>query len=144
MKRITYYYHNRSQWRNPGVAEGEPDKVQWLDETTQLPCLIVRNHSGAWCGYVGVPPGHRYHGASYDDVPANCHGGLTFANHAYCNEDGTCIGQVSEGPDPTWWLGFDCSHCFDSCPAYDTMSGGIYRDMQYVIREVEELAKQLL
>jgi len=37
---------------------------------------------GAWCGYVGVPKGHPYHGNSYDHdgVNVDVHGGLSFAN----------------------------------------------------------------
>jgi hypothetical protein len=40
---------------------GEPDKAQWPDPSTGLPCLAVRNRFGVWCGYVGVSPGHRYY-----------------------------------------------------------------------------------
>jgi hypothetical protein len=41
-----------------GEWDDEPDKMQWQDEATGLPCLIVRGPVGALCGYVGVPEGH--------------------------------------------------------------------------------------
>ncbi len=70
---------DKSKWKR-GPWDSEPDKVQWLDETTGLPCLIVRGPVGALCGYVGVDGGHFYYGKSCDDVDASVHGGLTFAH----------------------------------------------------------------
>lgn len=56
---------NRGQWDN------EPDKVQWIDDTTGLDCLIVRTHRGNLCGYVGVGPDHVLSGIEYDqECPA--------------------------------------------------------------------------
>lgn len=79
MKTIEYKnIVDKSEWGR-GYWENEPDKVQWLDEASGLPCLIVRGPLGAWCGYVGVPEGHPKHGQEYDDVGADVHGGLTFA-----------------------------------------------------------------
>lgn len=49
----------------PGPWEEEPDKRQWTDPATGLPCLIVRNRLGGLCGYVGVPPSHPWYGRDY-------------------------------------------------------------------------------
>ena len=73
-----YRTTDKSAW-NRGPWDQEPDKRQWQDEATGLPCLIVRGPAGALCGYVGVPEGHPAHGKDYDDVEVSCHGGLTFA-----------------------------------------------------------------
>ena len=55
----------------PGPWDNEPDKIQWVDETTGLDCLMVRNWWGSWCGYVGVPEGHPlYEVGTYDESPA--------------------------------------------------------------------------
>lgn len=50
---------DRSTWGN-GPWDGEPDKMYWVDEETQLPCLMVRANpeTGNWCGYVAVEPDH--------------------------------------------------------------------------------------
>ena len=50
-----------------GPWDDEPDKVQWVDPTTGLDCLMHRNHMGAWCGYVGVPEGHKFYGVGYSE-----------------------------------------------------------------------------
>ncbi len=136
-------HEDKSTWAN-GVWQNEPDKVQWVDEDSGLDCLAVRNHYGAWCGYVGVPAGHPLHGKSHDDCPDfDVHGGLTFSDG--CHEptrqqyDKHCsmypgqpvksFEEWSKGemasrichvarPDvgEVWWLGFDCAHGFDLCP----------------------------
>jgi hypothetical protein len=87
MKTIKYRTMDKSTW-GPGPWQEEPDKVQWQDEASGLPCLIVRNSFGNWCGYVGVAPGHPWHGKDYnglhltpDDYGPDVHGGLTFADN---------------------------------------------------------------
>jgi hypothetical protein len=60
---------DKSTW-DAGAWMDEPDKVEWRDEATGLPCLAVRGPMGAWCGYVGVPPDHPDHGSDYDGVDA--------------------------------------------------------------------------
>ncbi|MDE2096384.1 MAG: hypothetical protein KGL39_03995 [Patescibacteria group bacterium] len=47
----------------------EPDKKQWADPATGLPCLAVRHlELGNWCGYVGVSPDHPAYGLHYDGI----------------------------------------------------------------------------
>lgn len=152
---------DRAAWPE-GPWKTEPDKVQWIDEATGLDCLIVRGPLGAWCGYVGVAPGHPMHGVGYDDVdpyPA-VHGGLTFS--AACQEGaeetGVCHIPEPGRPDSVWWLGFDCGHLNDLIPGmilhhHDFMAKNpefahldrddVYRDRAYVQAEVEHLAQQL-
>lgn len=106
MKTIEYKTLDKSKW-GPGPWHTEPDKVQWKDGKTGLPCLIVRNHGGAWCGYVGVSEGHPLYGIEYGQCPLGdkcaeykpdehswcdhrpesrfeIHGGLTFSD--FCGE----------------------------------------------------------
>lgn len=73
MKTIEYRTIDKSAWPR-GEWDAEPDKVQWQDEATGLPCLIVRNSGGALCGYVGLSEGHPLYGKSYSTrvpVPAS-------------------------------------------------------------------------
>lgn len=79
MQAIEYRTVDKSEWLD-GPWKYEPDKKQWRDEATGLPCLIVRGPSGSLCGYVGVPPTHPAYGKQYDDVSVEVHGGLTFAD----------------------------------------------------------------
>jgi hypothetical protein len=52
--------------------------------------------------YMGVPLGHPLVGHSYDDLPINCHGGLTFAAEG-----------DSELPEGYYWYGYDYCHLGD-------------------------------
>lgn len=133
--------------------DDEPDRVEWKHEG--FPCLIVRNESGALCGYVAVPPGHPWHGRdAFGDnaIDASVHGGLTYS--------GACDGKICHVPDPgdpddVWWLGFDCAHYRDIVPAVVAIGSKIYdgieepswmrptyKTVSFVKNEVEGLAVQ--
>jgi hypothetical protein len=80
MERIEYRdVIDKTDWMR-GPWDNEPDKIQWQDGDTGLPCLIVRGPTGSLCGYVGVAPGHPLHGKEYDSADVDVHGGLTFAH----------------------------------------------------------------
>lgn len=157
METKEYTAVDKSTWAD-GPWQHEVDKKQWMDEATGYPCLIVRGHSGALCGYVGVPEGHQDYEKKYDDVPAEVHGGLTFASHCQDGPEDHSICHIPAPgePDNVWWLGFDCAHLGDISPAFDRMRRNIglpdhgplsydetYKDMDYVEAEVRSLAQQL-
>ena len=136
----SYTTLDKAEWGD-GPWQSEPDKVQWKDEATGLACLAVRqSHSGHWCGYVGVPPGHPAHGLSYDDAYnlfgdyesdtyLSVHGGLTYADSCAEGSEETSVCHVPEPgePEDVWWLGFDCAHSGDFLPAYHAR----YKDRGY-------------
>lgn len=121
-----------------GPWTSEPDKVHWIDPETDMDCLAVRNGMGAWCGYVGLPPEHPWHGVGYSQCLDDCgedwcfqhspearievHGGLTFADRCHESDQGPgygiCHVPLPSRPDDVWWFGFDCSHAGDYAP-YD-------------------------
>jgi hypothetical protein len=115
-KQETYYlYPTREKWPR-GSWDNEPDKAQWPDPATGLPCLAVRNRFGNWCGYVGVTSDHPLYCKQYGDIEdINVHGGLTFS--AGCHPGGHICHVPEPGePDDVWWLGFDCGHAGDFSP----------------------------
>ncbi len=139
---LTHTPVDRSGWPS-GEWDTEPDRVEF--EYAGFPCLVKRNHSGAWCGYVAVPPGHIYHGADYNDVAVEVHGGLTYGD--LCSGDICHIPKHGE-PDDVFWLGFDCAHGGDRVPAmekygFHLLYGATYKTMTYARQEVEHLAEQL-
>jgi hypothetical protein len=153
---IEYSTIDKSDW-DDGPWQSEPDKRQWTDEKTGLPCLIVRGPSGALCGYVGVDSAHPLYKVDYDDAYSKAgieaHGGLTFASGCQDSADpsqGICHIPEPGKPDDVWWFGFDCAHSGDLCPAFSRDRGfGLfhdeqYRDIAYVEREVAALAQQLV
>ena len=161
METIEYRTKDKSDWLR-GPWDSEPDKVQFPDPDTGLPCLLHRGPSGHWCGYVGVAKDHLAFEMPYDKLDAkwdiDVHGGLTFSS--FCKEKPVELGEPDEsegichvpGPDDperVWWLGFDCAHSGD----YTGMSTGqsyvaqdydnIYRTADYVKEQCALLAKQL-
>jgi hypothetical protein len=64
METKQYTYVDKSKWKR-GIWDSEPDKIQFEDEATKMPCLIVRGPSGSLCGYVGVSEGHPLFGIDY-------------------------------------------------------------------------------
>jgi len=153
----SWHTEDKSEWV-PGPWIDEPDKVSWTDESTGRPCLIHRGPTGALCGYVAVDPGHPLHGRSYDieSLYGTVHGDLTYA--AFCQEDcdeseGICHVPEPGAPDDVWWFGFDCAHSGDVSPGHlhvykkygesSMFRDAEYRDIAYVVRECEKLAKVL-
>jgi hypothetical protein len=148
MERIEYKTRDKSGWGD-GPWQSEPDKIQWQDAATGMPCLIVRNPVGALCGYVGVAPSHPAFGHSPDEPDVSVHGGLTFAEGcSHGNEAHSICHVPGDGePDNVWWFGFDCAHAGDLCPGMPTyvkpFGGESYRDVAYVMEQCQRLAEQL-
>lgn len=149
METKEYRTVDKSTW-GPGPWQEELDKMQWKDEATGLPCLIVRGPSGALCGYVGLAEGHPLYKKDYEHADVEVHGGLTFANMCADTDDESkhvCHVPGPGEPDHVWWLGFDCAHAWDYCPKYGNdrlfTLDSTYRDLPYVREQVIGLAKQL-
>jgi hypothetical protein len=154
---------NHIEW-GEGPWNNEEDHYVWIDPVTDLDCMINRGPSGALCGYVGVGPDHPMHGVHYDQTDYDVHGGLTYSNS--CQEDGEICHVPAEGREhDIWWLGFDCAHGWDVMPKMDAdlrelrtrvpafpelaapfddpRLRSTYKDVDYVRREVMDLAWQL-
>lgn len=160
METKAWIYRDKSEWLD-GEWTHEPDKLQWTDEATGYPCLIVRGPVGALCGYVGVPPSHPFYGKQYghDAVEEiSVHGGLTFSDSCAKDEKehGVCHIPDPGEPEDIWWFGFDCAHFMDYVPgvhanrelrrikpSYAEYEYDSYRNVAYVQGEVASLAKQL-
>jgi len=155
MKTITYTTKDKTAW-GPGPWQTEPDKVQFEDPDTGLPCLIVRTDMGILCGYVGVPESHPLFGKNYAEIDdVSVHGGLTFSGHSRpddSEDSGIChLPDIGES-DKVWWLGFDCAHAGDLLPHMHVLAKNLfrsfhrndqYRDMAFVKSQIEILAAQL-
>lgn len=71
MQNPTEHTIDRAGWP-AGEWDNEPDRVEWRDEATGLPCLMVRNRLGNWCGYAGVHSGHVLFHKEYSQCLAGC------------------------------------------------------------------------
>ena len=145
-----------------GPWVNEPDKMQYLDTKTGLPCLAVRTSMGNWCGYVGVSKDHPLFAKDYNDdvldIDLDVHGGLTFSD--FSREDapegaGICHLPGPGEPKKVWWFGFDCAHHMDLVPSMEQfhkehgllfpvlLGRGSYKTLEYVQSETEKLAEAL-
>lgn len=161
METLEYRTVDKSEWARD-EWDDEPDKRQWTDQATGMPCMIVRAPSGHLCGYVGVTEGHPYFEKSPFDyqMRVSVHGGLNFSAfcdpHPEAKERGICHIPGPGETDRVWWLGFDCGHGWDGdvSPgiaatlrklgrAGSIWMDGTYRNVAYVTEQVKGLAKQL-
>jgi hypothetical protein len=123
----------------------EDNKVDFIAEGFK--CCLRRGPLGSWCGYVGVPASHPWHGKSYNDYikptadmlgprDANDHGPIDLLCMALSDKDPSeelSIGlamRVHGGitytadhkpygkPEGLWWFGFDCAHAGDLVPSF--------------------------
>jgi hypothetical protein len=93
---------DRTNWP-AGRWDGEPDRVEW--RVGDFYCIVNRTKLGHWCGYLGVPAGHKWDGQDYDAIhdmepDLEVHGGLTWARRWK---------NAPDVPD-RFMVGFDCAH----------------------------------
>ena len=147
MDKMEWQDHPERSKFKPGPWLNEPDRIQWRDDATGLPCLM--NRKGVWCGYVGVDKTSPLYEKSCSDIGGEfeVHGGLSYSDLAKAGGL-ICCGLEGED-DELWWLGFDCGHYMDyrsvvsDLPVF-SREDGIYRDVVYVHGEVTNLAKQIV
>jgi hypothetical protein len=151
----------KAEWGD-GPWQTEPDRVDFTH--AGLPCLLLRNHHGAWCGYAAVPPGHPWHGKDWTEDDAvskvEVHWGINYTS--LC--DGfICHVPAAGEPADVWWFGFSCDHAWDVAPTIEArlrslghrpfaethpeyarvLPPEVYRDLAHVRAHVERLAEQL-
>jgi hypothetical protein len=130
----------------PGEWDTEPERTEFTT-AAGFPAITLRSGIiGALCGYVGVPPGHPWHGKYEDDIECEVHGGLTYASE--CGGEVCHVARPGESED-LWWVGFDCAHAFDYSPGLDggrlpPLACSTYKNLAYVKNECERLAAQAL
>lgn len=140
MRNAIWALYDKTAWPD-GPWQKEPDKKQWVDIWTGLPCLAVRSRTRVWSGYVGVMPGHPLYGRSYVDMKDRfeVRGGLTFSGPSDEQRHGGICHVIDEGEIAQWWwFGFHCEHSVDLVPGLG--DSGEYRTLEYVERQCEDLA----
>jgi hypothetical protein len=147
------------KWRDDlpeGPWNDEPDKVQWPDTRTGLPCMIRRGPLGQWCGYVGVDESHPWFGKRSTEIldRVAVHDGVSYADACDGDEEqGICHVAGPGEPEPLWWFGFACMTLWDllpymaermaDFPQAPGMPEMTYKDVAFVTAETEHLAQQV-
>lgn len=79
---------------------------------------VILRGGGSLCAYLGIPLAHPLAGKNYDDLPLDCHGGLTFGSE----------GDGKYGHEKGWfWYGWDYAHLGDKS-FYDLEFGFSHSD----------------
>lgn len=65
---------------------------------------ILLTKLGHLCGYVRLRASDKYYGKHYDQIPVQCHGGLTFSE---------LVPAANKFLPKGYWIGFDCAHLGD-------------------------------
>lgn len=126
-------------------------------------CIVKFTPLGHRCGYVGLPKGCLFVGDEPEDIPVDCHGGITYAKERL-HDDGE---DYIEDPNVAWWIGFDCAHYGDA-PDYGLVGeyfgddeevlkstalmmmfnrkpeGSEIRSLEYCVQECENMVNQLI
>lgn len=89
----------------PGVREVVDAEMGHIFEDfyeNNVRVLIMRG-SNSLCAYMGVPADHPLADLNYDDLPVECHGGLTWSG----------AGDGKNWPKGWYWYGWDYVHLGD-------------------------------
>jgi len=102
--------------------------ADWYEDGVR--CIVMRNIG--FCGYVGIPENHPLAGFGYDDIPLDCHGGLTFC------------GEI-KGADGWYFYGWDYSHSGDYVNFYKEIDMPSFGDdRKWTFGEVKQEVRDVL
>lgn len=134
----------------------EPDRVSWVDPTTERPCLVTRHEMGYLCGYVAVDPGHPLHQADSDKLDSLA-APVDYSDFCQTGPGAKVCHVPAPGkPADVWWFGFHSGHYNQLTPMfYSPMMRNVlgahrtaapwevYQGMARVITQVQALALEL-
>lgn len=163
----------REEW-GPGPWQDEPDLVRWTTRAGLRGLIWRAPVTGSLCGYAELKAEHPYFAKRYErlEMALDVHGDLTFSGSFEPEALRSALGAIGTDWLDSWWLGFDCGHCFDLMPALNAvlvdlrhprhwaryaaegrsppppvpegLLGGDYWTIDAVREEVEDLAAQLV
>lgn len=95
----------------------------------------VVNQGGSHpCAYVVLHKGHVFNRVPYDDIPIDCHGGLTYGSDRL---------QGVKINDGEYVIGWDYAHWGDYISAYGTPTDQKKWTTSEIVNEVTEVCRQL-
>jgi len=109
-----FLWCDRSLWP-PGPWDGEPDFREFRH--MGLPCIVCRGAMGGWCGYLGVPPGHVWHGKHQEEIDRSAAAEFPYElSYASPCSLLICHTPAPGEPEDVWWMGFDLQRAGDYTP----------------------------
>lgn len=143
------YVYDKAGW-TAGQWSSEPDKVQWQDPLSGIPCLIVRQR-GLWSSYAGLNQTYTIYGQTASALDALLIvGGLEVTYAAVADNSGRplAIVHTPEAGEPggLWWVGVGACHDSELLTDEDPMLGvddETYRNMRYAMGISQALAEEM-
>ena len=100
--------------------------------------LSIGTHPTA---YVKIPEEHKYYKKGYDDIPIECHGGLTFSSHRLSYDDFRFNPIVLQD---SWWIGWDYAHAGDYTGYDEMFNRGLYKNKKWTTKEIYKEVKKVI
>ena len=89
------------------------------------------------CAYIELPKGHKYYGKDYDDIPIDCHGGLTYSSEGL-------LPSSNDYHRDGYWIGWDYAHLGDYYGWSNAfINTGKRWTTEEILQEVKEVIEQL-
>ena len=115
-----------------------PENIDTLDEgiykNFHYAIISLGSHP---CAYVELPREHKYYGLEYDDIPIECHYGLT-----YSSNDGIVFPAENENHKDGFWIGWDYAHLGDY--VYNSFYSCSHKEKQWTTEEIFEEVKDVI
>lgn len=125
----------------PGPWIGEPGvgHEEWYHYKDYI-CVIKRQFSGNWCGYVHVPMTSPFFKkvkeAENDwDIEIEVHGSITYS--------GKTLPWEKKGPKKGLWIGFDTSHSDDIWPLYEAQMEFMKEKLPDIIKDLNKITGEI-
>ena len=106
--------------------------MKWFIKENKWKKIYSSFEKGWGNGYVLIPPGHKYYGVDYNDIPVKVHGGLTYGEKV--TKSMIKFWGLNKKTKGMWCVGFDTAHFMDN---------PIDCNYEYVTKETLLLKKQL-
>lgn len=104
----------------------EPDAIEFFYKETR--CAILRSPCGNLNGYINVDKAHPWFEKEFLEIDVEVHGGLSF----------------SDFMEEEYWVGFDCGHSNDVCPAVEKVLKQREEEMDNPLKNLDNEFKEAL
>lgn len=119
------------------------DPIVLMDDFYKDYHFFILNLGTHPCAYVVLPEGHEFYGESYDNIPIDCHYGITYSEDCL-NVYGIheCFKQQN-----VWIIGWDYAHSGDYYAGLYNLGSSIHDkkwSTEEIFEEVKDVIDQLL
>lgn len=130
---MKYMHYKMKQKRGYEILDEGKFYSYALDEYYYYFILSYFTHP---CAYVKIPINHPFYKKSYDKIPIDCHGGLTYSKD--------CLLQGTPDEQSGWWIGWDYAHYNDYAPYHSEAEATIMGLHKWTTAEIFEEVREVI